>query len=71
MNFKYRYSLKLPVPSVELIAIEAVVPDDDDDDRELESSLIDRVIDDSPSEKSTVEISAKIPCQMVNSDNFS
>jgi hypothetical protein len=72
MNFKYRYSLKLPVPIVELVAIEAVVPDEEDgENRELESSLIDRVIDDAPSEMSTVEISAKVPCQMVNSETFS
>ena len=50
MNFKYRYSLKLPVPIVQLNAIEAIMPDqDDDDDGELENSLIDRVIDDHPS----------------------
>jgi hypothetical protein len=55
MNFKYRYSLKLPVPIVELVAIEAMVPDEEDEEnRELESSLIDRVIDDAPSEMSTI-----------------
>lgn len=30
MNFKYRYSLKLPVPIVELVAIEANLPEEED-----------------------------------------
>lgn len=29
MNFKYRYDLDLPVPLIEIMGIEAMIPDDD------------------------------------------
>ena len=47
MNFKYRHDIALPVPIVEVAAIEVHVPDEDDDEFEhgdYEDSVIGKVI---------------------------